>query len=347
VGLIKCDLAGLLDPDEAAEPILVRAKVLATAYPKVTNVAEVRSTTPDGNLANNLASDEVVVPPQVDLGITKSHTPEPLQVGAKGTYTLTVANTGNTADPGPITVKDTLPNGLAYASGTGEGWSCTAAGQDVTCVLASGLKTGATTSIALVVDVLPAAYPAVTNVATVSSLAEDLKPANNTATDPATVLALYDLGIVKDLVSLERPTAIWSITVTNSGPNVAPNGVVVTDDLPSELIYDGFTGEGWTCTDAGQLVTCTFAGAIDPGTSVSFELTTGIRPGTPAGTVVNHASIVGGEADDAEGELPSENDGDGDDLAYTGGAAIGAGLLGMALLAGGGLLLVLRRRRLN
>ena len=316
-------------------------KVLPTAYPGVTNVAEVESNTPDSRPENNKASDEVVVPPQVDLSITKTHSPEPLQVGSQATYTLTVGNAGNTDDPGPITVSDPLPTGLGFVSGTGDGWTCTAVGQDVTCVLASGLKTGATTSIALIVDVLPAAYPALTNVATVTSPAEDTNPGNNVATDPATVLPLYDLSIVKDLVSLNRPTAIWSITVTNAGPNAAPNGVVVTDDLPRELVFDSYAGQGWACSELDQLVTCTYAAPIEPGTSVSFELTTGVRPGTPAGTVVNSASIVGGETDVAEGELPDEND----DLAYTGGAAIGAGLLGLALLGCGALLLVARRRR--
>src|SRR5688572_32344696 len=44
-----------------------------------------------------------------------------------------VRNVGTLPAPGPMTLTDTLPAGLTYVSGTGSGWSCSAAEQTVTC----------------------------------------------------------------------------------------------------------------------------------------------------------------------------------------------------------------------
>lgn len=334
---ISCDLDDPLDNGASAAPITVVVNVLASAFPGVDNTATVDTTTPDPVSANNTSTDPVSVPPQVDLGITKSHTPEPMQVGQQATYTIGVSNAGNTDDPGPITVNDALPTGLTFVSGIGDGWTCAASGQDVTCVRAAGLVVTGNTSFELVVAVGPEAYPGVTNTATVSSPAEDTNPFNNVARDPATVLPLYELVIDKNLKSISTSHADWTITVTNNGPNESPGGALVTDELPGKLRYDGWTGDGWTCVATGQLVTCTYDQAIAAGESVGFVLHTTLVDGA-SGTVTNSATVEGGTTDSATGTIPTDN------LAYTGGIATGAGLLGL-LLVGGGLLLIRTRRR--
>jgi uncharacterized repeat protein (TIGR01451 family)/fimbrial isopeptide formation D2 family protein len=336
---MTCSLADPLASGASATPITVTVTVLASAYPSVANTATVEAATHDPVPENNSSTDPVVVPPKVDLGITKTHEPEPMQVSDQTTYTIGVSNSGDTDDPGPITVTDALPAGLTFVSGAGEGWSCAASGQDVTCVRDSGLATGASTSVALVVRVDPAAYPGVTNIATVSSPAEDTNQENNTASDPATVLPLYDLVVTKSLDSITGSDANWTIAVTNNGPNEAPSGAVVTDDLPSVLTFVDYTGEGWTCSSSGQLVTCTYDQAIAAGETVGFTLHTSIDSGA-SGTITNSASVEGGNTDTATGDIPTGNGG----LAFTGGLAVGAGVLGLVLI-GGGLLLVRARRR--
>lgn len=338
---VGCALDDPLASGASAPPITVTVTVLPSAYPGVGNTASVDATTPDPVTDNNSSTDQVTVPPQVDLGITKSHEPEPMQVGDQATYTIGVTNTGNTDDPGPITVSDPLPAGLTFVSGSGDGWSCavSAGTQDVTCTRDAGLAKEGSTSIALVVQVGPEAYSSVTNVATVSSPAEDVNPDNNTATDPATVLPLYDLVIAKTLESISGSSADWGITVTNNGPNEAPGGAVVTDNLPRELSFVDYTGDGWTCTPSGRLVTCTYDRSIAVGEVVGFTLHTAIDSGA-SGTITNSATVEGGNTDSATGEIPSDNGG----LAYTGGIAAGTGLLGLFLI-GGGLLLVRSRRR--
>jgi uncharacterized repeat protein (TIGR01451 family)/fimbrial isopeptide formation D2 family protein len=320
--------------------ITVTTTVKAAAYPSVENTAKVTSDTTDPDATNNAATDTVTVPPKVDLSITKTHGPEPLQVGQQGTYTLTVANSGPTDDPGTVTVTDSLPAGLTFVSGTGEGWTCSAAGQDVTCGRPDGLASDHTSVITLVVDIGPEAYPEVTNTASVSSPAEDTDPGNNAASDPATVLPLYSLSLAKSVKSVSGSTVSWTLAVANAGPNVAPTGASFVDTLPAELTYTGASGDGWTCSAAGQVVTCDHPGAIASGAMVSVVLVTTVASGF-SGELVNQASLSGDtQIVTATVDIPKN----GGDLAYTGGVALGGGVLGL-LLVGGGLLLIRIRRR--
>lgn len=338
--VITCTLDAVLPVGADAAPITVTTTVLASAYPGVENTAEVGADTDDPTPGNNTSTDPVTVPAKVDLTIGKTHQPEPVQVGDQATYTLSVGNAGDTDDPGPITVTDPLPAGLTFVSAAGDGWDCAATGQDLTCTRSAGLAAGASSPIMLVVQVGAQAYPGVTNIATVSSPAEDVDPDNNTASDPATVLPLFDLELVKKLVTISGGSATWSISVTNNGPNEAPGGAVVTDELPGELSYVGFSGDGWTCTVSGQLVTCSYDRVLAAGASAGFTLDTAIRSGA-TGTITNSASVAGGNTSTAAGTIPDANGG----LAYTGGVALGAGLLGLGLLGVGLLLVRVRRRR--
>ncbi len=341
---ISCDLDDPLASGASAAPITVTVTVLASAYPTVSNVATVTAATEDPDPDNNESTDPVSVPAQVDLGITKSHTPEPMQVGEQATYTIAVSNAGTTDDPGPITVADTLPAGLTFVSGGGDGWTCAAAGQDVTCTRAAGLATIGNTSFPLVVDVGPDAYPGVTNTAAVSSPAEDTNPLNNLVDDPATVLPLFELEIDKNLTSITSSRATWEIVVTNNGPNESPSGAVVTDNLRSALSFTGYSGDGWTCTAAGRLVTCAYDQPILAGESVSFVLRTSIDADA-SGRISNSATVLGGTTATATatatGTIPSDVGG----LADTGGVGLGAGLAGLLAIALGGSLVAVRRRR--
>lgn len=338
--VLTCTLDAPLAAGDRAAPIVVTVTVLAAGYPLVSNSAVVDATTTDPVQENNTGTDEVVVPPQVDLGITKSHSPEPMQVGEAATYTLGVSNAGNTDDPGPITITDALPDGLTFVRGDGDGWTCAAAGQDVTCIRAAGLATTGNTSVDLVVQVGPQAYPGVTNTATVASLAEDTNPVNNTAQDPATVLPRYELVVAKDLDSIGSGRADWAISVTNNGPNESPAGAVVVDDLPRALRFDGWTGDGWTCAASGRLVTCTYTDPIPAGQTVGFVLHTTIDPDA-SGTIRNSATVEGGNTDTATGRIPTATE----DLATTGGFAAGAAVLGLVAVALGTGLLRARRRQ--
>jgi uncharacterized repeat protein (TIGR01451 family)/LPXTG-motif cell wall-anchored protein len=352
-GTLTCDLASDLAPGAAAEPIELTVTVEASAYPSVTNTAEVDSATPDRDRSNNTSADPVTVPPLVDLTITKSHSGE-VAVGSPTTWTLEVANLGPTADPGPVTVVDTLPTGLTFVSATGDGWTCTAAGQDVTCTRAAGLDLGATTTIALVTQVEAAAFPSVVNVATVSTPSEETDLTNNTAQDSAEVTPLVELGVVKEArtVDLTFRETTWRITVTNNGPNATQVPIVVTDVLAPGLTFVSATGTGWVCTQTAGTVVCEYAASVAAGRSVFFDLVTTFSAEL-TGTVENEAVLEvtdpnpDNDRSTASFVIPPDTGG-GDNnggLPQTGAESLAVGLLGLVLLVLGGVLVAGGRRR--
>lgn len=165
---------------QTAPPVRITVTVTAQAYPSVTNAVLAASTTPsqsDPAGATAYDEDTLVVPPLVDLAVSKTVEGDRLTVGTEGTFVLTVTNTGPTEDPGPVVVTDQLPSGLTYARATGA--ECEADGQGVTCAL-DGLAVGASRTIRLAVVVTDAAFPSVVNTATVDSAAQDVDPDNNT-----------------------------------------------------------------------------------------------------------------------------------------------------------------------
>ena len=293
---VTCTLAKPLDPDADAPPLAITFTVGAAAYPTVANTATVDSAVDDPDPADNTSTDKVAVPAQVDLAVTKTHTGA-FAVGSTGQYTVTVVNNGPTDDPGPVTVADTLPAGLGYVSAAADGWACAATGQTVSCVRATGLAVGGSSEITLVVNVLPAAFPSVANTATVLTLGEDVDPSNNTAIDPADVAALVNLSLVKTVASIDGHQVVWSIVVSNAGPNDAQQPFVVTDLLPAELGYVDAGGDGFTCAVAGQLITCTHVGTLAVGAQSTLLVTTTVT--AVAGTTVTNSASVSGNSDSA------------------------------------------------
>lgn len=68
-----------------------------------------------------------------------------MEVGQAAAYTIVVANHGPFTEAGDVTVVDTLPAGMSYASGSGTNWTCAASGQVVTCSYKGGLAPGTST----------------------------------------------------------------------------------------------------------------------------------------------------------------------------------------------------------
>jgi len=120
-------------------------------------------------------------PMQPDLSITKQHSGN-FTVGTNGVYTITMTNVGDVSTTDTITVTDTLPSGLAFMSGTGTNWNCSAVGQVVTCTRTTALAPNASTTITLTVSVAPAALPSVTNTVSVTTTG-DTNSGNNMASD--------------------------------------------------------------------------------------------------------------------------------------------------------------------
>ncbi|HOB67552.1 IPTL-CTERM sorting domain-containing protein [Ottowia sp.] len=259
-------------------------------------------------------------PAPIDLTLAKTLTSTgPYVAGSTATFKLAASNLGpGTAQPA-IVVKDMLPTGLQFVSATGTDWTCGAAGQVVTCTrssTAAELASGdAASPITVTAKVAAGASGTLTNVAYVAPAADetatesnlangydDGNPAtgsNNDASAALTVTPSIDLTLAKTLTSTGPyavgSTATFSLVASNRGPDTAQPAIVVQDTLPTGLQFVSATGTDWTCTNAGQVVTCTrsaTAAALANGaTARPITLTTKVAAGA-SGTLTSTAYVA-------------------------------------------------------
>jgi uncharacterized repeat protein (TIGR01451 family) len=228
-------------------------------------------------------------------------------VSKVATYTLTVTNNGPQSANGPITVSDTLPSGLAFVSGTGTGWTCSAPSGVLTCTNPGPMANAATSVITLKVDVTSPAAPSVTNTATVSGTTFDQTPGNNSSTVTTPVMYIT----VAKSVNPPPPgpyapgtDLTYTITFKNEG-NVDASTFVIYDDIPTATYFKvasqtsptmplgGLTGVtlsyvGGTPTSGGgsapagydariTRITWTFTGLLKPGNTGSMTFIARIK----------------------------------------------------------------------
>lgn len=183
-------------------------------------------------------SDLANLPAFADLSLAKTAT-SGLSVGNNATYNLSVTNNGPQSASGSITISDTLPTGLSFVSGTGTGWSCSAAGSVVTCTNAGPVSSGTTMpAVTLTVAVASGALPNVTNTATVASTTFDHASANNSSTVTKSVMNLVLVKTVSPSGSqIPGADLTYTITFTNSGGAVA-SSFVITDPIPANTDFN-------------------------------------------------------------------------------------------------------------
>ena len=223
VDVDQYDISGLLTPGATSGTTLYSA-----GSDLVLLMAQVVSATSD---------------PAVDLGVTMSHTGN-FVAGGTGQYTITVSNAaGMEREDNTVTVTDTLPTGFTFNAGTGTGWSCSAAGQVVTCTHAPILNSGASfPALTLTVNVLETATANVDHAVTVSSPSYEFDTANNTATDATTVVFPSLATSTKSVVDLNggeaQPgdTLRYTISLIESAgfPTV---GASITDHIPANTTF--------------------------------------------------------------------------------------------------------------
>jgi LPXTG-site transpeptidase (sortase) family protein len=225
----------------------------------------------------------------VDLSITKSHTGN-FQIGTSGTYIITVSNVGASQVNSQVTVTDVLPNGLVPTQASGSGWTpCGFSGQTVVCTHPNtgGLAPGTSLpQITIVVTVGQAAAPSVTNAATLAN-ADDTNSANNTASDPTSVVSA-DLAVTKSVaptVVAELAPITYTVSIRNDGPSNT-TGVVLTDTLPAGLTFIGASATRGTYSSSSGLWA---VGNLVNGESVSLTITALLGANTRGQTIVNTA----------------------------------------------------------
>ena len=240
----------------------------------ISNTATVESPVFDPDLSNNTDTVRVNVPPEADLAITKTATPDPVSAGAELTYTLTVTNNGPNAAQN-AQVQDDLPASLTLVSATPDQGTCTQT-DPVTCDLGN-IPVSGTVEITIVTTVGGDQQGnTISNTATVNSETPDPNLENNQDGVDVSVpeeVPEADLRVTKgaspknglkvgDLVT-------YTITVDNLGPDDAVD-VTLTDEFDFKVKLLSATPSQGTCTVA-KPIECDL-GTIPNGGSVTIEV---------------------------------------------------------------------------
>ena len=247
-----------------------------------------------------------------DLTLRKQHT-IPFVVGQFGIYHLVVTNVGTAATSGAVTVRDTLPYGLAFSAGSsgGAGWTIASLGQVVSASYAGSIAVGDSAKFDLEVSVPSSAFPSVTNSATVST-AGDANPSNDRSVDPTAIVGAPDLIIDKRHITafVVGQQGAYKLVIRNIGPASSSSVTVVRDSLPAGLSFTSASGSGWVFSVVGQIVVATLASSIAAGDSTSFNLTVSVGANAFP-SVINSATVV------LDGDANSANNSDSDPTSVT------------------------------
>lgn len=238
-----------------------------------------------------------------DLSLTKVASPNPVGVGQELTYTLTVRNNGPSFVPN-VFFNDQLPADVSLVSVSPP--NC-----NPSCAL-GGMPSGFSTQVIIVVR--PTKAGKITNSAEVASAATDPNPSNNTAsvtTDvveptptrtstptrtytptatPTSQGRIADLSLTK--TASPNPVRVgeeltYTLTVHNNGPNIAPNGVSLTDHLPTDVVLVSVDVPPPVCGYGGGTVSCRFD-FLGPGSSKQVVIV--VKP-TRVGQMTNSADV--------------------------------------------------------
>ena len=202
-----------------------------------TNTASITSATQyDPNAGNNTASASIVAQ-SADLNLNKTVDNVSPNVGENVTFTLTVTNDGPDAATN-VEVTDLLASGYDFVSAT------TSFGtyNSTTGLWEVGSINNAQTATLTIVATVRATGD-YNNTATItSSDQDDPQPLNDTKTVEVDAQQA-DLSITKvvdNTTPIPGEQVVYTITVTNNGPDAATN-VQVSDRLPSGFSFAAFT----------------------------------------------------------------------------------------------------------
>ncbi|MFB9067465.1 DUF11 domain-containing protein [Pseudofulvimonas gallinarii] len=113
-----------------------------------------------------------------DIAVTLSATPDPVDIGEQLSIVSNVSNSGPGAASN-VSVSVSLPDGLAFASATGTGWSCSPSGDFVNCAYANPLNNGAASAVTVLANVVATETGPVTVSVEASAANPDPNGSNN------------------------------------------------------------------------------------------------------------------------------------------------------------------------
>ncbi|MCB1247567.1 MAG: DUF11 domain-containing protein, partial [Acidimicrobiia bacterium] len=325
----------------------------------VDNTASVSGAAPSSgtNVEADSNAVEVQADQRLDLTITQTATAVPLGDGRFTVdYVATVTNTGNVT-ASSVEIVDDLTGVFGGSAFTVTGSTSTDLPVNLTfdgstdAVLVSGpvsLAPNASGSVSYRVIVGPTAETGPWSDTIDATIATASLSASGTTGSSVVFDTSFDLAITKTTQKSVAPgdPVTWSIVVTNTGTSASLGTITVTDHLVDDLHYVGFEAEGWSCTHAHGLVTCTTSDPLAAGDATTIGVTTTVHAEIGS-TITNSALVVAG---DVVNETDPTNNGSVaavtvDSLPVTGMNTGDVGAIAIALLALGALLVLVSGRR--
>ena len=209
---VVCEVGTLAGGEEANVTIKVKPPTTRT----ISNTVTATLNETDANSANNSATAETTVD-FADLAVTKSALVGNVAPGSKVVFLLTATNKSGTAAPN-VTLSDTLPAGLTFASCNTSSGTCGGSGNSRT-VTFSSLAVNATVSasIAATVDASVASGTVINNTATVSSGFPDPNRSDNSASASFTAAAFNPGARSNGKVALAAGDGIYTVNPDGTG----------------------------------------------------------------------------------------------------------------------------------
>ena len=263
-GVVTAHVGDLQPGDSGTMEVVVRLDpVFPAGTTTLVNRAVIGTPTRGDDPSNNEATDSTDVTAVVELNLDKTATPEPVDAGGVLTYTLNWSTGGNAFANG-LTLVDTLPDHVTFASAS-DGGTYDANSRTVTWNLGDHVP-GDTGAVTLVVNVdtpLP-------NGMTLHNTAHlgDASGAGADAEADSTVRSDHTLSVTKDGPSEVDAGSLITYTITYrvDGNEPAPNARL-TDILPE---YTEYVSGG--TYDAGANRVTWSLGDLNPPTEGSVTL---------------------------------------------------------------------------
>ena len=247
--------------------------------------------------------------PSVDMGVTKTDSPDPVTGGEDVTYTIVATNNGPD-DATNVIITDTLDAQVTFVSATfDQGTPCTTINNVVivTCELGDLAVNNSAAGTIVVTSPVVETTGSIANSVSVSANETDPNSANNIAQQGTTVVpeagpAQADLAVSKvdtpDPVFSGGPDLTYTITVENNGPDTA-TGVTVTDTLPAEVSFVSATASAGQCDampDMSGVLACGLGDLLN-GSNATVTLVVEPAVVTDPSTITNTVEVVANEED--------------------------------------------------
>ncbi|MDD3004275.1 choice-of-anchor L domain-containing protein, partial [Flavobacterium sp.] len=247
----------------------------------------------DPNPANNEAIDTDTKGIDADISVTNTNNQTIYTPGSTTTYTVKVKNNGPLV-AGGVAVSNVIPAGITNYSWTGSNGSSATNAPLVNNI--GALLVGQTITYTITAQI-PAGFTGnLTNTVSVTSASDDNTIANNTAVDTDVPNSGADLVLVNtDGVTTYTTGSqkIYTITLTNNGPNAATN-VTVTNAIPA-----GITSFSWTGNNGSSGTNVPLNDVIPSlanGATVIYTVTLDV-PNNFTGNLISEANVTSDTVD--------------------------------------------------